>query len=330
MIRETYMVELRAGLAASRVDALVSVLVDTAKFIRGVVYSNVHREETGGPFDLIWDFAYEDHAALRHYMVHPYHSNLLDEFLSPESLESVAERSMAVIWDTDRPFIVDGQPAFATGDGVLADYPTPEGGVVIVEHLELVDGSLPEYTRLLHEVYLPLAEPHGVALEAILQSVETPNQCVVLWSVPSWRAVAALRWELLTTDGLELWENAIRGLRTGKHRRNLVAVGGAGFTSEIRPGSTLLLEETTLPTQSFEQTLTTMNERMTRTPPLGARLVSWLRSPDQTGESDTTLVWELEEGPDASAENVLEAVHGDEVSATASVFRAMPVHAGTA
>jgi hypothetical protein len=259
---------------------------------------------------------------MKRYMEHPYHANLLDEFLSPESPANVIAHSMAVEWDAAREFSVgQGLAATPPGCAVHADTPAVGGPLTLVEHLEIAPESISLYLRKLQEVYLPLVEPHGLTLQMFLHSLDRPEHCVALWSIPHWKAVAALRASLIIGGGLDVWHDSIEGVRTGGVRRHLVAVGGTEPAAGIRPGVTLLLDETILPAHGFEQALTEIGERVARVNRPGVRLVRWLRSPDQSGESNSKMIWELEvERPWDEVEGILSAIHGSGSSTSARLL----------
>lgn len=70
---------------------VAEVLGHCHRFIPEVVHNAVGWNTSGSATELAWEHAYPSVEAYRRYMVHPYHADLIDRFVLPDSPERVVE-----------------------------------------------------------------------------------------------------------------------------------------------------------------------------------------------------------------------------------------------
>jgi hypothetical protein len=100
---------------AVSVDSLANACRRAGEFIPQVVHSHVGWNRSDAPVQLVWEHAFASPEAYQRYMIHPYHSNVLDRYL----LHDAPER---VVTDNDLAaglvgYSCDG-PVFVTTGGV--------------------------------------------------------------------------------------------------------------------------------------------------------------------------------------------------------------------
>ena len=70
---------------------LAEVLGHCHRYISEVEHNAVGWSRSDSPTELVWEHAYQSPAAYRRYMVHPYHADLIDRYVLPDSPERVVE-----------------------------------------------------------------------------------------------------------------------------------------------------------------------------------------------------------------------------------------------
>ena len=70
---------------------LAEVLFAAGSYIPEVRQSAVGWNSSSSPADLVWEHAYDSPEAYRRYMVHPYHADMIDRYVLPDSPERVVE-----------------------------------------------------------------------------------------------------------------------------------------------------------------------------------------------------------------------------------------------
>lgn len=67
------------------------VLVQAGRYIPEVLDSAIGWNRSGSPSELVWEQAFESAESYRRYMVHPYHAEMIDRYVLPDSPERVVE-----------------------------------------------------------------------------------------------------------------------------------------------------------------------------------------------------------------------------------------------
>lgn len=300
MIRRLYMVRMLPDIPPARIESMVEALCAAPEHIPGFVYSRVNPEESRNSFHFVWDHAFVDAKGVDTYMVHPYHANIIDEFLYNESPGAVVEDSLAVQWTDSRNFIADA---------VEFEMPPPrtsplttraaEPAIFLVERLEIPAELLETYSVALREIYLPCVAAHGIQLISIAQAVVEPQQVFVLWSVNSWDAVARLRAFLIIGGGLDIWRSAIAGLRVGGIRRYMLPAPTSLCEASKWPlpeGTTLITQESSAPGELLGGALTNASNPKEDFAGPDLEPLFQLQSPDATGESTLLEIFKPGQG----------------------------------
>ena len=91
MIRRFETYAFLPGTAPEARRALAVVLSEAGRHIPEVRWSAVGWNRSDAPAELVWEHAFESAEAYRRYMVHPYHADLIDRYVLPDSPERVVE-----------------------------------------------------------------------------------------------------------------------------------------------------------------------------------------------------------------------------------------------
>lgn len=239
MFKRVYGIKLKPDLPPGSADELVRVLENTGAYIPGTVYSIVRPTIGPGPFDFVWDNAFVDAEHYQGYLAHPYHCNVIDQYMYREAPSAVIADSLVIRWSDDllegsagrssAPTPVPAVPARRPDDGLPAQ-PMPgdpsEGPLVIVETVELLPGCTDAYLAALKSHYLPMIEGRGLTLLNCMRSPAGTGEeeIVILWQVASWqnfveyRAFFQFENEPASTD----WVNLVATLRKGGRRRMML------------------------------------------------------------------------------------------------------------
>jgi hypothetical protein len=71
--------------------ALAEVLAGCGRYIPEVLDSAIGWNGSSGPAELVWEHAFDSTDAYRRYMVHPYHADIIDRYVLPDSPERIVE-----------------------------------------------------------------------------------------------------------------------------------------------------------------------------------------------------------------------------------------------
>lgn len=239
MFKRAYPIQLRPGVGHERLVELHAVLDAAPQYIPGFLVSALCPAGAGTPYDLVWENTFEDEEAFWLYAGHPYHANVINEYLAPDSPGSVkAVSSTGITWDESKPFDSSeilrrqerDQDAGTSADLSRASRALERAGisapsVFLMEQIELVPGKLEEYLCAMRDIYVPAAKRHGMRL---LMSWQSPpdtgeEELTFLWVVPGWgEAFTSFVGISGEVDAMRHWLDTVRPLRRGGRRRYLV------------------------------------------------------------------------------------------------------------
>ncbi|HVC71584.1 MAG TPA: Dabb family protein [Acidimicrobiales bacterium] len=89
MIRRFEIYSVQAQAPDRRVLALETACRRCGQFIPEVLHTAVGWNLSDAPAELVWEHAFDSAETYRRYMVHPYHADVLDRYLLPDSPERV-------------------------------------------------------------------------------------------------------------------------------------------------------------------------------------------------------------------------------------------------
>jgi hypothetical protein len=233
VFHRAYPIRLRPGVSPEQIAGLDGVLRAATEFIPGFLESELCAAPPGSGHDLVWRNAFADEDAFWVYAGHPYHANLINDYLAPDAPDAVkATSSVGITWTDGSPVgaASASAPAAPVDGAQRVDEALAEVGIATpvvhqLEQIELVAGATAAYLAAVREIYLPAVERHGMRL---LMSWQSPpatgeEEVVLLWSMAGWggvfRSLSALTRE---ADAMERWLETVRPLRTGGRRRYLV------------------------------------------------------------------------------------------------------------
>lgn len=233
MLSRLYAIAIKQGTPAEVVEELVSVLDRAPEFIPSMRWSTVRREESPNVYELVWHNGFEDRAGYQEYLRHPYHGNVIDHYMYPESPESIiTPQTMCLRWGDGEDDVVTSAPGPADAADALArsehppeDGPLGEPALRLWEHVELVAGKREAYLRAVREIYLPHVTPLGLSLRSILRSPDASgeDELELIWDIPGWAAWTKIRTAIYhDKEWLGLWLDTVEPLRVGGRRRLLI------------------------------------------------------------------------------------------------------------
>jgi hypothetical protein len=79
------------GTADDARRAVAAALGESGRYIPEVRHSAVGWNRSEEPAELVWEHAYDSPESYRRYMVHPYHADMIDRYVLPDSPERVVE-----------------------------------------------------------------------------------------------------------------------------------------------------------------------------------------------------------------------------------------------
>jgi hypothetical protein len=91
VLRRFEIYSIPAATAPSSVDTLATACADCGRFIPEVLYSKVGRNLSDAAVQMVWEHAFDSPDTYQRYMVHPYHSNVLDRYLLPDSPQRIVQ-----------------------------------------------------------------------------------------------------------------------------------------------------------------------------------------------------------------------------------------------
>jgi hypothetical protein len=176
----------------------------------------------------VWDHAFDSVQSYEAYRLHPYHCNVIDQYMYRESPDSVIEASATVFSWLDDVLISAGDvlstpPEPGPGQATEPDIGDVESDIYLLEQVELTPGTLPEYVRAFRDHYLSEANTRGMTLLMSLQTPEASGEAglTLLWRIPGWTAWARIRREF-HRGGLNDWMERVGPMQVGGRRRLLV------------------------------------------------------------------------------------------------------------
>ncbi|GAB7004773.1 hypothetical protein JCM18899A_22460 [Nocardioides sp. AN3] len=236
MFHRTYPIQLRAGVTRERIDGLRAVLAAAPEHIPGFLESELVGAPPGSGHDLVWRNVFENEDAFWLYAGHPYHANLINDYLAPDAPDSVkASSSAGTIWSDDGPIDPVRMADLRHADAALEAAGIDARAVHLLEQVEVLPGKMNEYLVAVRDIYLPAATRNGMHL---MTSWQTPSgtgesELTFVWSVEGWggafRSFVAVSQEV---DMMEQWLETVRPLRSGGRRRYLVPTGLPGEWSK--------------------------------------------------------------------------------------------------
>ena len=91
MIRRFETYAFLAGISDEQRLELAEVLFAAGSYIPEVRQSAIGWNSSTSPAELVWEHAYESPESYRRYMVHPYHADMIDRYVLPDSPERIVE-----------------------------------------------------------------------------------------------------------------------------------------------------------------------------------------------------------------------------------------------
>lgn len=232
MFRRTYPIRLRPGVTSEQVEILRAALAAAPEHIPGFLESRLVAAPPGSDHDLVWHNVFENLDAFWLYAGHPYHANVINDYLAPDAPASVKDSSSTgTIWDDDGPVIPSEMSDLLRADAALERAGIRAPVLHLLEQVQVVPGRMAEYLDAVRDIYLPAALRHGMRLLTSWQSPpETgESELNLVWSVEDWggafRSFAAISSEV---EVMARWVETVRPLRLGGRRRYLVPTTLAG------------------------------------------------------------------------------------------------------
>ena len=232
MIRRFMVIQLHESASPEGCARLVSVLEQVPKYIRSVKSSRVGRNLSASPDDLIWEHEFDDLDGFLHYRTHPYHCQVIDEFLGRESPNRINKNAYSFFYDdnessADTTHIpADRKWAATSIGGSMQPY---NGAIFLIEEIQVKPGCTAEYLALFKSIYLPIAIERGMKLTGCWRSADgaVPTEEVVfVWEIEGegWRKWDQMRAAAGADPRVDDWLAKAQQLRVGGRRRLLEPV----------------------------------------------------------------------------------------------------------
>lgn len=160
MLRRWEIYSLAAETPQDRVEEMERRLLECQRHLPELLHSAVGYNQSPVEYIVVWEHAYESPESYQRYMIHPYHSNIIDRFLLNDSPERVVTDS-----DLDAGLV-----------GYACDGPVfylPPGYARRLVLLRLKPGSA--------DTFAAIAEQSKVANPAMLLSVFAENSFATRW-----------------------------------------------------------------------------------------------------------------------------------------------------
>ena len=286
MLRRTYAITLDSKATEDKVAYLIAVLQATPQYIAGMLWSRVTAEVSSNPYHLLWDHGFEDHEALDRYMLHPYHYNIIDEWMYRESPRAIVSTSVAATWDDEHD--IDVADSKAVADAIAGPAPslyaqrpseTPIRAAVnatddhgrsslrLIEKIDVREGCTEQYLSAVRDVYMPMISDTGMRLLSIYRTVPGEEEGLLfVWAFDSWEAAGQVRATLHRSEALTHWIAQISPLRIGGKRRMVIPTkqhfGSDDPASTSTP--TYLLEEVEIRQGRIEHYLRMIDQSVAR------------------------------------------------------------------
>jgi hypothetical protein len=233
MIRRVFVMELRDDARAEHVEALVKILEDAPRYIESMKTSRVRPNLSPQPHDLVWEDSFDDLEGFLAYRAHPYHCNLIDEFLaseSPRRITVIRAQQWFLMDDDDSRSAVSHVPSERKPASLLARGSIlPEGDtdpIAMLEEVWVKPGCIAEYLALYEAEYLPTLLERGMRLCGCWHSdarAGPDQEITMLWSIDGgWSAWDRIRALGRDDPTIHEWNEKAEKLRVDGRRRLLV------------------------------------------------------------------------------------------------------------
>jgi hypothetical protein len=93
MLRRWEIYALAPNVTREQVEEMEERLLEARRFLPELLYSAVGYNQSSADYDIAWEHAYESPESYQRYMVHPYHSNVIDRYLLNDSPERIVTDS---------------------------------------------------------------------------------------------------------------------------------------------------------------------------------------------------------------------------------------------
>ena len=93
MLRRWEIYALAPNVTREQVEEMEERLLEARRFLPELLYSAVGYNQSSAGYDIAWEHAYESPESYQRYMVHPYHSNVIDRYLLNDSPERIVTDS---------------------------------------------------------------------------------------------------------------------------------------------------------------------------------------------------------------------------------------------
>ncbi len=222
MYKRAYAIAIKPGVSSDIVDELIRVLQDAPAHIPGMTLSVVRRALPPSQYDLIWDNAFAHVDWYQNYLSHPYHCNVIDQFMYRESPAAVIGESLCLRWsETDS----DLEPDDTTAERLptVGDH---DGPLYLVEHVQVRPGQVEEYLRAVEEDYLPMLTGFDIRRLSVLRtpSASGEDEIMMVWELKDWKTFVDFRafFQFDNEPASTNWVARSSQLRTGGRRRLMV------------------------------------------------------------------------------------------------------------
>ena len=208
------------------------MLAAAPEHIPGFLESELVAAPPGSGNDLVWWNVFENEEAFWVYAGHPYHANLINDYLAPDAPDSVkASSSTGDTWSDEGPLDPADAQDLRRADAALERVGIAALVIHLHEQIVVKPGRTDEYLEAMRRIYLPAADRHGMRLLTSWQSPPATGEeeLTFVWSLDGWgaafRTFVAISQEV---DVMEHWLTTVRPLRSGGRRRYLVPTGIPG------------------------------------------------------------------------------------------------------